>query len=191
MLPNPMEDIARRLVNFEKRISHLERLEGGDGNVPPFWLPSTLFKIVSGTPVSRSVQWGGTTPRWNVWVFSPNEYDYVATNFLLPSYYSGEDIAITTYWCKEDAGAGDWRQITETVAVAVGETIDAGGTRVALSTTDTVAAVLYELQTTAKIAVAPGFVAGDLLLIMEGRGGPAGADTYAGEILFMGAEIDW
>ena len=27
MLPNPMEDIARRLVNYEKRLSHLERLE--------------------------------------------------------------------------------------------------------------------------------------------------------------------
>ena len=29
MLPNPLEDIARRLVNYEKRLAHLERLEGG------------------------------------------------------------------------------------------------------------------------------------------------------------------
>ena len=31
MLPNPLDDIARRLVNYEKRISHLERLEEGGG----------------------------------------------------------------------------------------------------------------------------------------------------------------
>ena len=31
MLPNPLEDVARRVVDYEKRLSHLERLEGGGG----------------------------------------------------------------------------------------------------------------------------------------------------------------
>ena len=191
MLPNPLEEIARRLDEYNKRLSHLERLEGGEGNVPPFWLPATLFKSVLGTPISRSKQWGGTVPRWNVWVFKPGDYDYVATDFLLPDYYNGEDLIVTTYWCKEDTGAGDWRQITETVAVAVGEILTTGGTRVELSTTDTVAGVNLTLQTTEKIAATPNFEAGDLLLIMEGRAGPSGDDTYAGDILFLGLEIDW
>ncbi len=190
MLPNPLEEIARKLDDYNKRLSHLERLEGG-GNVPPFWLPSTLFKDVNGTPQSASIQWGGVIPRWNVWRFSSGDFDYVATNFLLPSYYNGEDITITTYWCKEDAGAGDWRQIIETVAVDTGETINAGGTQVTLSITTTVPAIQFELTTTETIAVAPAFEAGDLLLIMEGRAGPAGADTYGGDILFLGMEIDW
>lgn len=158
---------------------------------PPYWFPSSMFRTSSGTPGPAIRQWGGVTPRWTLWIFSTGDYDYVATEFLLPDYYDGEDITLTIYWSKDDAGAGDWRNVNDIVALAVGEVIITGGSHYSLAQILTVSGTTKALQKDSVTQTSPTFVAGDLLLIQVGRAGPAAADTYAGEILFMGASLDW
>lgn len=163
----------------------------GGGKHPPYFFPSNQFRTVYGSPSEVTIQWGGVSARWRLWKLHATGYDYVSTEFLLPDYYAGEDIDFSVFWAKEDSGSGDWHSTCNLVGLAEGEIITSGGTLAAGNTTITVPATVKALVKTTQVLTSPALDAGDLLLFMAGRAGSAGADTYAGDILFMYALLDW
>ena len=186
MLPNPMEDIARRLVDYEKRLSHLERLEGGPGNI---WLDAGSFGLRVGIPnYTELVGVGGIANQGiTAWALSPTATEIVGTNMRVPDNMT--IIALDFYYAMRTAVAGNIVAGFVTNAMAVGES--AANNSTAAPPNVVVIAVPGVAQQIAVQTINPSIAitAGDVLGVNARRTGGDGNDTATGDCLFLGAHI--
>lgn len=186
MLPSTLEEtIARRLMEYGKRISHLERLEGGGGGVSPFFHPHDMGISFGGPGLGNYIPVGsGATTGFQCWDLSSAGIESVQTQWQVPLGVTVDDV--TVYAAMQTAAGGNIRNRMAFNSMAIGELAT---NQVLILQTEAVPAValtIFSFNVVPTITISPG----DVLSIHPGRQGTDVADTAAGDMALLGVRIN-
>lgn len=185
MLPNPLEEIARKLDEYNKRLSHLERLE--EVHAPTYLTAGAFTNVSFGNEVLTDYLVNAV--QMPVWAFDSGATEAAIANMPLPAGVSDID-SIDYYWAMASAIGGNVVLDLRFSAMAEDEAPAAASTEQVQTTVavpDTTGKFTKTNITFSTLVV----VADDLLAIRAGRSGGDGNDTASGDLYLIGIRINW
>ena len=149
-------------------------------------LPARVFGIVFNTPVEGNLGDSSNGHEVVTWRLDDAAYEYVGAGVAVPTLNSGSTIYVDVYWAMESATSGAVRLSLSLAALADGENFAVAGsnTNADVSVPGT---AKYVKKTTLTFSI--NYVAGDILRLRVGRGGPDVPDTATGDLHFIGAIV--
>ena len=188
MSPNPMEDIARRLANYEKRLSHLERLESPNADVKSEFLEPGAFAVTFGAVARGVLPSTQSGLNFDTWRFDDSVEEVVTGNWRIPPGIT-TPITYNIYWAMDTATVGAVRVVMALAAVADGELLTGGSEETDIHVV-AVPGVARTLEITTGTFTSP-IAGGDLMGVIINRQGGVMGDTASGDLHFLGIEFTW
>lgn len=149
-------------------------------------LPARVFGIVNGTPGEGELGASSGVHEVMTWLFDDAAYEYVGAGVPVPTLKSGSTIHIDIFWAMESATSGVVRVSVSLSAIADGEGFGAAGTN---NNSDVSVPGTAKIVKKTTFSLSVSYVAGDILRLRFGRGGPDGPDTATGDLHFIGAMV--